>query len=51
MLPAILTVHRQVLLRDRWYSDSTGKYYFDARGIGFEGIHLINDDRYTVTAK
>lgn len=35
------------LLRDRWYSDSTGKYYFDARGIGFEGIHLINDDRYT----
>lgn len=35
------------LLRDRWYSDSIGKYYFDARGIGFEGIHLINDDRYT----
>ena len=35
------------LLRNRWYSDSTGKYYFDARGIGFEGVHLIDGERYT----
>ena len=37
------------LLRNRWYSDSTGKYYFDARGIGFEGVHLIDGERYTFT--
>lgn len=35
------------LLCNRWYSDSTGKYYFDARGIGFEGVHVMDGDRYT----
>ena len=35
------------LLCNQWYEDTTGKYYFDGNGIGYEGTHWIDGKRYT----
>lgn len=34
------------LVRNAWYEDASGKYYFDASGMGYEGTHWINGKRY-----